>query len=93
MNVLPRPSRAVEPNLAAEESRDLAADRQAESGAAVFAARAAIGLLERLEDGVLLVGRNADAAVADRKGEHGIGAIERSVLHAPAARRRLDSAG
>ena len=56
MNVLPRPGVDVEPDLAAEQPRQLAADRQAEAGAAVLAAGRAVGLLERLEDDLLLVG-------------------------------------
>ena len=44
--------------------RQLAADGQAQAGAAVLAAGAAVGLLERLEDDLLLVRRNADAGVA-----------------------------
>src|SRR6185503_2394748 len=48
------PLRAHEVDLAAEQARELAADRETEAGAAVRAARAAIGLLERLEDELLL---------------------------------------
>ena len=56
--------RADQPDLAAEQPGDFAADRQAQARAAVLAARAAVGLLERLEDDLLLVRRNADAGVA-----------------------------
>ncbi len=52
--------------LAAQQAGDLAADRQAEAGAAIFAAGRAVGLLERLEDQLLLVLRDADAGVGDR---------------------------
>src|SRR6185503_8674304 len=52
---------AREPELAAEQPGELAADRQAEAGAAVLAAGRAVGLLEGLEDQLLLVRRNADA--------------------------------
>ena len=45
--------------------RQFAADRQAQTGAAVFAAGAGIGLLERLEDDALLFRRDADAGVGD----------------------------
>ena len=64
MNVLPLPWRAVQADFAAEQVRQLAADRQSQAGAAVLAARAGVGLLERLEDDFLLVGRDADAGVA-----------------------------
>ena len=52
-----------EAQLAAEQPRQLPADRQAQAGAAVLAAGAAVGLLERLEDDLLLVGRDADAGI------------------------------
>ena len=55
---------ALEHELAAEQPGELAADRETEAGAAVLAAGAAVGLLERLEDDLLLVRRDADAGVA-----------------------------
>ena len=55
--------RADQPDLAAQQARQLAADRQAEARAAVLAAGAAVGLLERLEDDLLLVRRDADAGI------------------------------
>ena len=65
MNVLPWPGALVRPDFAAEQARNFAADRQAQAGAAVFAAGAAVGLLERLEDDLLLLRRDADAGVGD----------------------------
>ena len=67
MNVLPTSGLADQPDLAAEQPGDFAADRQAQARAAVLAAGAAVGLLERLEDDLLLVRGNADAGVATRK--------------------------
>jgi hypothetical protein len=52
--------------FAAEQARDLAADGKAKAGAAIFTAGGAVGLLERLEDQLLLVLGNADAGVGDR---------------------------
>ncbi len=49
---------------AAQQTRELARDRQAETAAAVLAARGAVGLLERLEDHVLLVARDAPMPVS-----------------------------
>ena len=66
VNVLPVPG-AFNRDLAAEQARDLAADREAKPGAAVLARRAHVGLLERFEDHVVLVGRDADAGVGDRE--------------------------
>src|SRR5436309_66030 len=54
---------AAQVDLAAEQARELAADRKTEAGAAIFAAGAGVGLLERLEDQLLLLERNADAGV------------------------------
>ena len=56
--------RAAQLDFAAEQARQLAADGEAEAGAAVFAAGAGVGLLERLEDDLLLFRRNADAGIA-----------------------------
>ncbi len=60
---------AVQLDLAAEEAGQLAADGEPESGAAVLAAGAAVGLLEGLEDDLLLVGGDADARVGHREGD------------------------
>src|SRR5262249_50986763 len=65
--------RADDANFAAQQPRDLAADREAEPRAAVFAAGRPVGLLEGLEDDSLFFERNADAGVADRKGYHLVG--------------------
>ena len=48
--------------------RDFAADRQAQARATVLAAGRAIGLLECLEDNLLLFGGDADAGIADGEG-------------------------
>ena len=65
----PSPSVLVHPDLAAEQARDLAADRQPEARAAVAAARRAVGLLEGLEDQPQLVLGDADAGVGDGEGD------------------------
>ena len=62
--------RRLDVDLAAEQARDLAADREAEPGAAVAAARRPVRLLERLEDHPQLVGGDPDARVHDREPEH-----------------------
>src|SRR5205085_9666039 len=68
--------RADEPDLAAEQLGQLAADRKAEAGAAVLPRRGAVGLLERLEDDLLLVLRDADPGIAHREGKHVAGRIQ-----------------
>ena len=60
-------------------------------GAAVLAAGAAVGLLEGLEDDLLLVRRDADAGVGDRERDHGRRAAEDRVLAGPAAGGRADA--
>src|SRR6185312_4864962 len=82
--------RALDANLAAEQARDLAADRQAEAGAAVLAAGRAVGLLERLEDELLLVARNADAGVAHLERHDALGAIERAAGELARRLRRMN---
>jgi len=61
VNTLPLPGE-LDNRISPPSSRDkLAADGQAQAGAAVLAAGAAVRLLERLEDDLLLVRRDADA--------------------------------
>ena len=62
--------RAAQLDFAAEQVRQFAADGEAEAGAAIFAAGAGIGLLERLEDDLLLLRRNADAGIGHFEGNH-----------------------
>ena len=71
-------------DLAAEQHRQLAADGQAEAGAAVLARRAGIGLLEGLEDQALLFGRDADAGVLHGEGHDLLCVVEYRVIGAPA---------
>src|SRR5437870_4335651 len=62
----------------------------ADAGAAVLAAGAAVGLLERLEDDLLLVVLDADAGVAHGERDDRRGAVQRLVLRAPAVRHHAD---
>src|SRR5207244_10134505 len=70
--------------LTADEARNLAADRQAKPGAAIFAAGRAIGLVERLEDQPLLLLRNADARVGYRNLDRPAGVAQSRLIAAPA---------
>src|SRR5581483_465531 len=81
---------AHEPDLSAEQARDLAADGQAQARSAVAAVGAAVGLLEGLEDDLVLLRRDPDAGVLDGDREYGAGALQRVVVRAPAARRHLE---
>src|SRR6185312_16127439 len=63
---------------------NFAADRQAQTRAAIFAARRTVRLLERLEDDLLFVRRNADAGVRDRNRNDRARLVERLAIRAPA---------
>ena len=58
---------ALDPDLAAHQLDQPAADRQAQAGAAVLARRGHVGLGERLEQLRRLLRRHADAGVAHRE--------------------------
>jgi hypothetical protein len=68
--------RALDVEGAAEHPGDFAADRKAQAGAAILAGRAGFGLLEGLEDDLLLVLRDPDAGVAHVEGDDLLGAVE-----------------
>src|SRR5579864_5879413 len=61
----PAPWSARNAEFAAEEARDIAADRQAETRSAVSSTGRTVGLLKGFEDELLLFGRNADSGVGD----------------------------
>src|SRR5205807_9033100 len=63
-------------DLAAQQARDLAADGEAEAGAAVLAGGRGVGLLERLEDDALLLLGDADAGIDDAERDDARGAVE-----------------
>ena len=73
--------------LAAEQRRQLAADGKAETGAAVLAAGGGVGLLEGLEDDLLLFLRDADAGVGHFKRHHRRRLVENRVIRVPAPDR------
>ena len=75
-------------DFAAEKVRQLAADREAQTGAAVFAAGAGVGLHERFENDLLFFRGNADAGIGDLERHHRRGLLEHRMLRAPAALNR-----
>ena len=81
---------AAEADFAAQHPGDFTADRQPQARAAVLAAGRPVRLLERLEDDLLLFGRDADAGVANAEGEHRLGMVEPLVLRAPPPAHRRD---
>ncbi len=83
--MLPDAGRAAQLDFAAEQVGEFAADREAETRTAVFAARAGIGLLEGLEDDLLLLGRNSDAGVRDLESNDGRRAAKRRMIYVPSA--------
>ncbi len=72
-------------DFAAEQACKFAADGKAEARAAIFPAGAGVGLLERLEDQLLLLQRNSDAGVGDFEGDDRRGMIQDRVIRAPAS--------
>ena len=85
------PVDAGELDFAAEQHGQLAADGEAQAGAAVFAGGAGVGLLEGLEDEPLLLRRDADAGVLDGEGDDLLGLAEHRVIGAPALRGEIDA--
>ena len=83
---------ALHRQLAAQQVRQVARNRQPQPGAAVLAVRAAIGLAERVKNQVLLVQRNADAGVAHRKG-HRVARVPGDVQRHLAVGCELDCVG
>src|SRR5690606_29386249 len=88
---------AGQADVAAQQPRQLTADGQPQAGAAVLARGRAVGLLERLEDDLLLLGRDADAGVRYRERDHLRRAVELLVVRGPAVAghrdRQRDAAG
>ena len=78
------PWRALYLNLSAQQARDLATDRESETGAAVLATRRAVRLLESFKNDLLLVARDPDACINDRERQHAIRLIQHGMLAVPA---------
>src|ERR1700730_8864824 len=79
---------ALQLNFAAEECCQLTADREAQTGPAVFPASARIGLLKRLENTLLLLGQDTYSGVGDLEGYDRTRVIQDRVAGAPAVARR-----
>src|SRR5438445_360014 len=67
--IAPLAGEALQTNLASQQPRQLAANGQAQARPAIFAAGAAVCLLERFEDDLLLLRRDADAGIRHGEGE------------------------
>ena len=93
-NRLPAPSCALDPDPPAVQLDELARDRQAESRAVVRARRRRVDLRELAEDQIVMLGRDADARVADLDEQLGRGRSARRRArfepHAAAGRREVD---
>src|SRR5581483_9103821 len=74
---------AAQANLTAQQVRELAADRKTQSGAPVLSRRTRVGLLERLEDDLLLLERDPDTRVADREFDHRGSLAQDRMVRAP----------
>ena len=82
--------RAGQADFAAEQLRQFARDRKAQARAAVLAAGRTVGLLERLEDDLLLVAADADAGVRHGERKHLLRTIQLVVVGRPAGEDFLD---
>src|SRR3954470_2268124 len=82
--------RAAETDFATEQARELAADREAKTRAAVLPAGRAVSLLKGFEDDLLFLRRDTDAGIRDGEGKNGSSAVERLVFAGPAVFNRRD---
>src|SRR5262249_34233936 len=85
------PRHALQPDFAAQQMCDLAADGKAQPRAAVLAAGSSIRLLEGFEDDALLLCRNTDAGVFDRERDDAARGRKRWVVRLPAGGNRFDA--
>src|SRR5439155_22337398 len=85
------PGRAPDANFAAKKASDFPTDRQAQPGAAVAATGSRVRLLERLEDDLELVSRDADAGVGHGECHDGAGPAQDRVVGAPSLLGQLDA--
>src|ERR1700730_11840926 len=79
---------ALKLNFAGEEGSQLTANREAQTGPAVFPASAGIGLLKRLENAVLLLRRDTDSGVGDLERYDRTRVVQGRMAATPAAARR-----
>src|SRR6202040_842322 len=79
---------ALKLNFAGEECCQFTANRKAQTGPAVFPASARIGLLKRLENAFLLLGRDTDSGVGNLERYDRTRLIQGRMVCAPAAARR-----
>src|SRR5579885_2162124 len=82
--------RALQTEFAAEQPGQFAADGKAEPRPAVLAAGGAIRLLERFEDDLVFVLRDADAGIGDRKRDYRFHPVQNGMAGAPAGGGALD---
>src|SRR5271154_4446545 len=75
--------RTLQANLAAQQTRQFAADGKAQAGAAVPSAGGSIGLLEGFKDDALLFLCDADAGVGDGQSDYVLGAVQDGMSGTP----------
>src|SRR6185436_17503625 len=79
---------AAQLDLTTKQTCQLSTDRQSQTRAAVLAARARVGLLERLEHDALLLRRNADAGIGYLERDDATTQAEHRVRRRPPASGR-----
>ena len=85
--------RADQADFTSQQRGQFAADRQPQSGAAILAAGARVGLLKGLENQALLLRRDADARVFDGERDDLLGLAEHRMIGGPARGGKADSDG
>jgi hypothetical protein len=80
----------MQPDLAAQKVGNFAADRETQSRPAVLAAGGSVRLLERFEDDLLFLQRDADTGVLHRERDDRLGAVQDCVVHLPALDHAFD---
>src|SRR2546422_3823675 len=84
------PPHASELDLTAEQQCQFATDRETKAGAAIFSRCSGVGLLEGLENQLLLLRRNAGAGILDGESDHVLRLAEHGMIDTPAFRRQID---
>ena len=75
MKTASAPRLALHPDLSAHHFNETGGDGQAQAGSPVFTGRRSVGLDERLKDDPLLLPRDADPGIRDRKAENRVSSI------------------
>src|SRR5688572_27555433 len=85
--------RAVQADFSAQQYGELAADREAQTRAAIAPARAGVRLMERFKNYLLLIGRNPDTGILNFAGDDSCRVVQCRMIDAPAAADQIHPEG